>query len=135
MTDPFGRSTKLTYDANGRLSSITDIIGLTSGFTYDTNSLVNELTTPYGETDFAYTAPGTTAPPRFVQVTDPLGFKEREEWLEPAPISASDPAAIVLLGMPVGVINNYLTTATASIGTKAPMLRPVGLTQVVARAA
>lgn len=109
VTDPFGRSAKLTYDANGRLSSITDIIGLTSSFTYDANSLVNKLTTPYGETNFAYTAPGTTAPPRFVQVTDPLGFKEREEWLEPAPIPASDPTATVPVGMPAGVINNYLT--------------------------
>ncbi|EJB01774.1 RHS repeat-associated core domain protein [Rhizobium leguminosarum bv. trifolii WSM597] len=109
VTDPFGRSAKLTYDAFGRLSSITDIIGLTSHFTYDTNSLVNKLTTPYGDTNFAYTAPGTTSPPRFVQVTDPLGYKEREEWLEPAPIPESDPAATVPVGMPIGAMNSYLT--------------------------
>lgn len=109
VTDPFGRSARLTYDVNGRLSSITDVIGLTSSFTYDANSLVNKLTTPYGDTNFAYTAPGTASPPRFVQVTDPLGFKEREEWLEPAPIPASDPAATVPVGMPIGVVNSYLT--------------------------
>jgi hypothetical protein len=40
------------------------------------------LTTPYGTTSFTYTAPGTSAPPRFVQATDPLGLSEREEWLE-----------------------------------------------------
>lgn len=108
VTDPFGRSAKLTYDATGRLSSITDTIGLTSSFTYDANSLVNKLTTPYGATNFTYTAPGTSSPPRFVQATDPLGFKEREEWLEPAPIPASDPANTVPVGMPVGVVNSNL---------------------------
>lgn len=109
ITDPFGRSASLTYDSSYRLSSITDIIGLTSSFTYDANSLVNSLTTPYGTTTFAYTAPGTSSPPRFVQVTDPLGNSEREEWLEPAPIPDSDPAATVPVGMPVSPTNQYLT--------------------------
>lgn len=108
ITDPFGRSAVLTYDGSFRLSSITDVIGLTSSFTYDANSLVNSLTTPYGTTTFAYTAPGTSAPPRFVQVTDPLGHSEREEWLEPAPVSASDPAGTVPQGMPVGAGNDFL---------------------------
>jgi RHS repeat-associated protein len=109
ITDPFGRSAVLTYDLGGRLSSITDIIGITSRFTYDGNSLVNSLTTPYGTTSFSYTAPGTSAPPRFVDVTDPLGNHEREEWLEPAPIPDSDPAATVPTGMPVPLVNQYLT--------------------------
>lgn len=109
ITDPFGRSANLTYDSSGRLSSITDVLGLTSSFTYDANSLVNALTTPYGTTNFAYTAPGTGAPPRFVQVTDPLGYNEREEWLEPAPIADSDPAATVPQGMPVSLTNAFLT--------------------------
>lgn len=107
ITDPFGRSAVLTYDVNGRLSSITDIIGLTSSFTYDANSLVNSLTTPYGTTTFAYTAPGTSSPPRFVEVTDPLGYHEREEWQEPSAIPNSDPATAVPQGM--AVVNNYLT--------------------------
>jgi len=109
ISDPFGRSATLTYDSSGRLSSITDVIGLTSSFSYDANSLVNALTTPYGTTSFSYTAPGTSAPPRFVQVTDPLGYHEREEWLEPAPIPDSDPAATVPQGMPVAPTNQYLT--------------------------
>jgi YD repeat-containing protein len=107
ITDPFGRSANLTYDGSGRLSSITDVLGLTSSFTYDANSLIDVLTTPYGTTDFAYTAPGTGAPPRFVQVTDPLGYNEREEWLEPAPIPDSDPSATVPQGMQT--TNQYLT--------------------------
>lgn len=109
ITDPFGRSATLTYDSLLRLSSITDAIGLTSSFTYDANSLVNSLTTPYGTTTFAYTAPGAPSLPRFVQVTDPLGNNEREEWLEPAPVSDSDPAATVPTGMPVRPTNQYLT--------------------------
>lgn len=107
ITDPFGRSASLTYDSSGRLNSITDVLGLTSTFTYDANSLVDALTTPYGTTSFAYTAPGTSAPPRFVQVTDPLGYNEREEWLEPAPIPDSDPSDTVPQGM--STTNEYLT--------------------------
>ncbi|HEX4079499.1 MAG TPA: hypothetical protein VHX61_11590, partial [Rhizomicrobium sp.] len=108
ITDPFGRSAVLTYDSSGRLNSITDTIGLTSSFTYDANSLVNSMTTPYGTTTFAYTAPGSSRPPRFLQVTDPLGFNEREEWLEPAPIPSSDPADTVPTGMPLPPTNEYL---------------------------
>jgi YD repeat-containing protein len=44
-----------------------------------------------------------------VQIIDPLGNKEREEWLEPAPIPASDPAATVPVGMPLPITNAYLT--------------------------
>ena len=109
ITDPFGRSASLTYDNEARLASITDILGLTSSFTYDANNLVNSMTTPYGTTTFAYTAPGTAAPPRFVQATDPMGFPEREEWLEPSSaIPNIDPAATVPVGMPTVVTNNFL---------------------------
>ncbi|MBN9090210.1 MAG: hypothetical protein J0J01_25140, partial [Reyranella sp.] len=108
ITDPFGRSATLTYDASGRLSTITDSIGITSSVTYDANSLVNSLTTPYGTTTFAYTAPGTSAPPRFAQVTDPMGFSEREEWLEPSSTPATDPSATVPTGMPSALTNAYL---------------------------
>ncbi|RXT19601.1 peptidase C39 [Rhizobium leguminosarum] len=109
ISDPFKRSATLAYDGMGRLVSITDIIGLTSSFTYDANSLIDSLTTPYGKTRFSFTAPGTASPPRFVQITDPLGNKEREEWLEPAPIPASDPTATVPMGMPLPLTNAYLT--------------------------
>lgn len=109
ITDPFGRSASITYDPLGRLSSITDVIGLKSSVTYDANSLVNSLTTPYGTTQFSYTAPGTSGPPRFVDITDPMGFHERVEWLEPAPIPDSDPPSTVPVGMPVAPLNQYLT--------------------------
>jgi RHS repeat-associated protein len=109
ITDPFGRSATFGYDSAGRLISITDILGLTSSFTYDANSLVNSMTTPYGTTSFSYTAPGTGGPPRFLDITDPLGYHEREEWVEPGPnIPDSDPAATVPTGMPVSLNNAYL---------------------------
>jgi RHS repeat-associated protein len=108
ITDPFGRSATLAYDNVGRLKSITDIIGITSSFTYDANSLVNSLTTPYGTTSFAYTAPGGSSPPRFVQITDPLGYNEREEWIEPAPVSNSEAPANVPVGMPLPPLNDFL---------------------------
>jgi len=47
-------------------------------------------------------------PPRFVQVTDPMGFIEREEWVEPAPVPESDPPATVPQGMPVALTNGFL---------------------------
>lgn len=109
ITDPFGRSATLGYDAYGRLTSITDVMGITSTVSYDANSLVNSLTTPYGTTTFAFTTPGTSGPPRFAEVTDPMGYHEREEWLEPAPIPDSEPSTAVPLGMPLAPVNQYLT--------------------------
>ena len=101
ITDPFGRFATLGYDGSGRLNAITDVLGLTSRFTYDASSLVNTMTTPYGTTHFAY---GTNNNARFLQITDPLGNNEREEWLQPAPIAATEPA------VPRGVdaTNEYL---------------------------
>jgi RHS repeat-associated protein len=115
ITDPFGRSATLTYDADGRLSAITDVLGLTSSFAYDANSLVDAMTTPYGTTNFAYVAPGAACASglsicRFVQATDPLGYNEREEWIEPAPVASSDPSSTVPPSppMPLTPTNDYL---------------------------
>ena len=113
VTDPFGRAAYLTYDSQFRLASITDVIGLTSRFQYDANSLVNMMTTPYGATTFAYTPPSTAGAPRYLQVTDPLGYNEREEWVEwpsgSAPIPDSDPSNTVPQGMPATLENQYLS--------------------------
>lgn len=109
VIDPRGNAATLTYDGQQRLVSITDIIGLTSSFTYDANYLVNALTTPYGTTTFAYTAPGAGGAPRFIEVTDPMGFREREEWVEPSPpIQPSEPAQNVPQGMPLAPANSLL---------------------------
>jgi RHS repeat-associated protein len=82
ITDPFGRHADLAYDANGRLASITDVLGLTSSFTYDAGGLVNAMTTPYGTSTFVYgqdTSPNVNS--RFLEMTDPLGFTERLEFI------------------------------------------------------
>jgi RHS repeat-associated protein len=99
ITDPFSRSATLTYNAFGSLTSITDVVGLTSSFTYDANLLVNSMTTPYGTTTFAYTAPGAAGPPRYLQIADPMGYNEREEWIEPGPTRSSDPSSTIPAGM------------------------------------
>jgi RHS repeat-associated protein len=107
ITDPFGRRAVLNYNGDF-LSSITDTLGLTSTFGYDFNALVDSMTTPYGTTNFSYTSAGASGPPLFVDVEDPLGYHERVEWLEPAPISDSDPAATVPQGMPISLTNQWL---------------------------
>ena len=90
ITDPFGRSASLAYDAAGRLVQITDVLGLTSGFGYDASGLVTSLHTAYGTTTFAYGTGTGFGPSRFLEVTDPLGQKERVEYRQAAPGIASE---------------------------------------------
>jgi RHS repeat-associated protein len=99
ITDPFGRSASLTYNAQGRLSSITDMLGLKTSFTYDATSptQIDSMTTPYGKFRFVSGVFGDASGPAdglFLDVTDPLGFHERVESFQPAPAGAvpnSDP--------------------------------------------
>ncbi len=109
VTDPFGRSASLKYDSSSRLISITDVIGLTSSFTYDASSLIDKLTTPYGSTSFTYGTYGDSVgatDQRFLNIIDPLGYGEREETFEPAPVPSSEPDAPQ--GMPSPLFNSYL---------------------------
>jgi RHS repeat-associated protein len=78
VTDPFGRYASFEYDPTGRLSRITDVIGITSEFTYGTNDFISSLTTPYGTTTFQTGMSGTD---RWLEATDPLGAKERFEYV------------------------------------------------------
>ncbi len=95
VTDPFGRSAKLSYTSDGHLSSITDVSGLTSSYTYDSSFLVNSLTTPYGTTTFTYGSNRIGGyPGLYLYVKDPLGFTEAEQFAQSAPgIPQSDPTA------------------------------------------
>jgi RHS repeat-associated protein len=77
VTDPFGRFATFAYDGAGRLQSITDMIGLTSSFTYGTADAARTLTTPYGTTTIAV---GEWSQYRWVEITDPLGGKERAQY-------------------------------------------------------
>ncbi|MFZ1217893.1 MAG: RHS repeat-associated core domain-containing protein, partial [Chthoniobacterales bacterium] len=97
VTDPFGRFAVFDYAA-GKLSTITDVIGIQSQFTYlaGTDS-IDSLTTPYGTTTFVT---GENGANRWIEMTDPLGGKERVEYRDQAPgISPSDPVAPVASGI------------------------------------
>ncbi|PYI94750.1 MAG: peptidase C39, bacteriocin processing, partial [Verrucomicrobia bacterium] len=91
VTDPFGRFAAFEY-TNGQLTKITDEIGIQSQFTYTTGTdSIDTLTTPYGTTSFVSGQNGTN---RWIEMTDPLGGKERVEYRDQAPgISATDPVA------------------------------------------
>lgn len=116
VTDPFGRYAVLNY-TNGKLTSITDPIGIQSVFTYATDgtNFITSLQTPYGTTNFATGQLGTN---RWVEMTDPLGGKERVEYRDNAPgISAIDPAGTV----PAGFTNSGLDVANTFYWDKKAM--------------
>jgi RHS repeat-associated protein len=97
VTDPFGRFALFQY-ASGKLTTITDVIGIQSYFTYlpGTDS-VDSITTPYGTTSFVSGEDGSN---RWIEMTDPLGGKERIEYREQAPgISSTDPVAPLAPGI------------------------------------
>jgi RHS repeat-associated protein len=108
VTEPFstGRYASFGYDANGQLTSITDEIGIQSIFTYATDGthFITALQTPYGTSTFATGQSGATD--RWVEMTDPVGGKERVEYRDSAPgIAASDGSA------PAGMTNSGLDVA------------------------
>ncbi len=107
VTDPFGRFATFDYDGSGRLIKITDVIGIMSQFTYDgTGDFINSMTTPYGTTIFVQTNEGTR---RVLDVTNPLGQRERVEFRHQAPgINAADPANTVPTGIQLqNDLNHY----------------------------
>jgi RHS repeat-associated protein len=89
---------------NGQLTTITDTVGIQSQFGYATGTdFVNTLITPYGPTTFTTGGSGTN---RWIEMTDPLGGKERVEYLDNAPgISPSETTA------PSDVANTALDVA------------------------
>jgi RHS repeat-associated protein len=107
VTEPFptGRSAKFTY-ANKQLAIITDEIGIQSQLHYAPGTdFIDSITTPYGTSHFAT---GTAGSNKWIEMTDPLGGKERVEYRDRAPgISASDPPASV----PAGFANSGLDVA------------------------
>jgi len=107
VTEPFstGRYASFTYNGNGQLTSITDEIGIQSIFMYaaDGTNFINSLQTPYG---ISFFTTGQSETNRWIEMTDPLGAKERVEYRDNAPgISASDAVA------PAGMINSGLDVA------------------------
>ncbi len=79
VTDPFGRTAVMEYDASGRLIAITDAAGMRSSFEYRGGSaFIQKMTTPYGETTFSYSRPALGI--RVLEATDPLGGRQRLQW-------------------------------------------------------
>ena len=95
VVDPFGRQATFSYNGSGQLVTITDAIGLQSHFGYETGDIVASMTTPYGTTAFARGQ--SSAVDRWIEVTDPLGGKERVESKESAPGITNEPEALVPL--------------------------------------
>jgi RHS repeat-associated protein len=94
VTDPFGRNATFTYDSAGRLVTTTDVLGLRSSVTYG-GSYVSSMTTPYGTTRFTTLDGYQEQALRVVEVTDPLGAKERVEYrvhFVPGDVAVPQPA-------------------------------------------
>ena len=123
VADPFGRAALFAYqylDATGKtcdpkkqtgcvadkLASSTDTAGMVSSFKYAAGGdFLNTLTTPYGTTAFNFGEDNNNGPHRWLLATDPLGNKERLEFMHNAPgIDGSENA--VPAGM--SITNNYL---------------------------
>lgn len=104
VTEPFptGRSATFAY-TNGQLTTITDEIGIQSQLHYAPGTdFIDSLTTPYGTSSFVT---GTTGSNQWIEMTDPLGGKERVEYRDSAPgINVTDPSATV----PAGFTNSKL---------------------------
>jgi RHS repeat-associated protein len=126
VTDPAGRFATFTYQYTNyagipcdsqkqtgckadKLASITDPVGIVSSFRYNYGSdFMNALTTPYGTTtfDFGESYNDTTGPRRWLNATDPLGHRERLDYLHNAYGIAGFEAAV-----PQGMntVNNFLS--------------------------
>jgi len=107
VTDPFGRYATFQYNTAGQLWKITDTLGLVSEFSYITGDFISSLTTPYGKTSFVAIEAGSS---RRLDVTDPIGGKERVEWVRDSGgiIPSSDPIATVPTGFSSGYSNSLL---------------------------
>ena len=107
VTEPFPTDRFATFAyTNGQLTIITDEIGIQSQFHYATGTdFIDSLATPYGTTTFSSGQSGTN---KWIEMTDPLGGKERVEYRDNAPgISATDPTGTV----PAGFTNLGLDVA------------------------
>jgi len=118
VTDPFGREATFEYDANGRLQRIVDVIGLASEFTYGANDFIASLTTPYGTTTFQTGQINETTVNKWLEVTDPLGGKERFEFLN---TNSQMPFSEYVTPTGMDIINIYMNARTTYFWDKRAM--------------
>lgn len=106
VEDPFHRFATFEYDALGRLVKITDVIGIVSSFKYDESDFIVQMTTPYGTTKFSKTiGPGNF---RALEITYPLGEKERVEFKENAIMTQTGQENPAVVPGNMAATNNYL---------------------------
>jgi RHS repeat-associated protein len=95
ITDPFGRSADLAYDAAGRLLSTTDPVSVFSKFTY-IDGRIATVETPYGTTTITSGEGGSqdlysnATYKRWLSITDPEGGTKRIEFRIDEAAAASD---------------------------------------------
>ena len=108
VVDPFNRTNRLQYNAEGYLTNTLDVAGLAASFAYDPRhpGWITNLVTPYGPTAFRHDGvdPGewATAPSanfvvnRLLEVTEPNGGHQLFLYREnSAQLSASDPTPLI----------------------------------------
>jgi YD repeat-containing protein len=98
VTDPFNRTSFLTYSTSGDLIAISDTAGNNTVLGYDTNDWVTNMVTPYGTNSFAITDNGTnqTNITRSVLITRPDNSHELylNEDLAPGAAASFDPSIV-----------------------------------------
>lgn len=95
VEDPFGRTAVLDYDprdSHGNLRAVTDVVGLTSSFR-TVGDKVTTMGTPYGTTVFRRVDRGNSGGSWDLSVTatDPLGGRERVQYIEPIEVPEEIP--------------------------------------------
>lgn len=125
VMDPFGRKATVQYNQAGQLWQITDSIGLISQFTYQTGDFISKMATAYGETLFATGESGAFY--RWLEITDPLGAKERVEYgNEVSAIPFSEPADIVPPGTSLATFNQFINSRNTFYWDKKAMAEAPG---------
>jgi YD repeat-containing protein len=123
VTDPFGRYATFQYNSTNntaQLTNITDVIGISSSFTYGSPSgetdFINSMTTPYGTTTFTNNGASSTnisGAGRQIDITDPLGAKERFEFSTPNAGQIQDiPDNLIPAGVNSRHLNSYIDSRT-----------------------
>jgi len=114
ITDPFGRSARLSYDVDGNLTNVIDVAGISSSFgygnvlsednneNYNANYWLTNLVTPYGSTSFYFEdreADDSLVMARAIIITEPDGNREMYCYPDPGddtgvPAQYTDPAYV-----------------------------------------
>lgn len=97
VTDPFGRFAAFEYNADGLLKKITDVQGISAEFTYRAGDFLTEMTTGYGTTRFD--GGEDSGRMRWLEITDPLGQKERAEFVHTLQSPGHGPGGSGLVGI------------------------------------